>query len=156
MSPCQSPSRYGVPRQPKTLICVALALSILSGCAGGLDKPERFLAPCLLAIDVERDIFRAKCGASDCHERDPPSGLVLTTPGAIRRLVGVPAQSCAGGPLVSRTVPTTGVLFDRLSATGGCTPRMPLGRAPLTDAEITCVRAWAFNAVRSSTAAVGM
>jgi hypothetical protein len=135
-----------------------------AACPGSLDHPERFkemqmqTQGCAAGIDVVRDLFPTRCTTGACHGNGALSqdGLDLVSPGLPHRIIGEHSVSCTGRTVVSTAAPEMSVLLDRISATPQCGSRMPLGLAPLSNAEIDCVHAWVLDIVRSSTAAMGM
>lgn len=128
------------------------ALSILSGCAGSLEDPQRFDAGtpngfvcASLNVPVKAQLLAQKCTAG-CHSAAAQmSGLDLESPGVASRLVEISTVDCPprkrvatadGGTLeemISETVPT-------------CGTTMPPG-SRLTTAEVACVVEWTRNLV---------
>ncbi|MCK6547010.1 hypothetical protein L6R52_14265 [Myxococcota bacterium] len=125
----------------------------LSGCPGSIDDPSRFIADPTCTLDVEQEIFVAKCGNASCHGGGAASssGLDLVAEGFAAQLVDKPAVGCAGSVLVSSTAPDDSVLYTKLLASPSCGLRMPLGADPLTNEEVACVRAWIAELVMTST-----
>lgn len=130
----------------------ALAVG-LSGCPGSIDDPDRFIAGEGCDLDVEQEIFVAKCGDPTCHGGGAASssGLDLVAAGFAVPLVDKPAVGCAGSMLVSSTAPDESVLYTKLFASPSCGLRMPLGGDPLSAAEVACVREWIAELVMTST-----
>lgn len=122
-----------------TRITIGLALSGLLGlgCAGDLERPERF-AECTPGY-VEQ-LFSANCGP-DCHNAvDLEASLDLVTPGVgdrVRDAVST-TEDCSGRALIDGE----GGLFLEKLTTPRCGTRMPFGVAALSASEIECVRRW--------------
>jgi hypothetical protein len=123
-----------------------------AGCAGELSDPDRFLEPtCTLGIDVEQELFIPTCGASGCHAAaTPAASLDMTSDGVASRLVG--RASACGSLLIDPDDPANSEILKRLSDSPECGSRMPLVGAPLSPEQVSCVRAWVFDALRSTAA----
>ena len=128
------------------------ALSILSGCAGSLQDPERFDAGTpngfvcsSLNVPVKSDLLARKCTAG-CHSAAAAmSGLDLESSGVAARLVNVSTVDC---PPRVRVLPADGGPLEEMisQSTPTCGTGMPPG-APLTNAEIACIVEWTRNLV---------
>lgn len=129
-------------------IGIALVLGAtawLAGCPGPPPAAERPLdgaggggGAC---SDVETQIFAERCGA--CHGADHPAkGLDLVSPGLAARVVGKPAQEGCAGILADPQHPEESALYTKLLEAPGCGARMPVGSAPLSEEEMSCVKEW--------------
>ena len=128
------------------------ALSILSGCAGSLQDPERFDAGtpngfvCSgLNVPVKSDLLARKCTAG-CHSAAAAmSGLDLESAGVASRLINVSTQDC---PPRVRVLPADGGTLQEMISPGTptCGTSMPPGGL-LTNAEMACVVEWTRNLV---------
>jgi hypothetical protein len=110
--------------------------AVLSGCPGGLDRPERFYkdagADC---SDVENKIFIPTCGGAGCHENPgAANNLDLVSAGTAAR-IKTQTSTCQSKPM-----PT--LILEKLRGTPPCGASMPLGSDPLTDNEYGCVVAY--------------
>lgn len=98
--------------------------------------------PAGCTLEVERDIFVARCGMAGCHaSTDPVSNLDLASPSPASRLVGRAAR-CRSLPLVVPGDPEGSFLFQKVTqARPACGRQMPTdgGLSPM---EINCVRQW--------------
>jgi hypothetical protein len=131
---------------------VLAALSILSGCAGSLQDPERFDAGtpsgfvcASLNVPVKSDLLARKCTAG-CHSAAAAmSGLDLESSGVAGRLVNVSTMDC---PPRVRVLPADGGTLEEMisQSTPSCGTSMPPG-GRLTNAEIDCVVEWTRNLV---------
>lgn len=138
-------------RDEATRVIIAMAVlgiaALSSGCPGELEDPQRFIVgststTCETGLDVERDLFAARCGASGCHgATDPSADLDLASPGVASRLVGVASSGCGSALLIDPANPTGGVLLDKLTLPQ-CGARMPLLDDALAPDELACVRGW--------------
>jgi hypothetical protein len=126
---------------------VVAALSILSGCAGSLEDPQRFDAGTAngfvcptLNIPVKAEILAKKCAAG-CHSAAVQmSGLDLESPGSAGRLVDVSTVDCPPRKRVATV--DGGTLQEMISQSSPtCGTAMPPG-SPLTNSEIACVVEW--------------
>lgn len=120
---------------------------VAAGCPGTLEDPDRFkpvATTCALQIDVETDLFAARCGTTNCHVAGPSAsaGLDLASANPMARLKDLPELSCTQRPLVSSANPRASVLLDRLKGTPSCGARMPLTGEPFSQQEIDCVEVW--------------
>jgi hypothetical protein len=128
------------------------ALSILSGCAGSLQDPERFDAGtpggfvcASLNVPVKAEVLAKKCTAG-CHSAAAQmSGLDLESPGTASRLVEVATVECPPRKRVASA--DGGTLEEMISQSSPtCGTAMPPG-SRLTNAEIACVVEWTRNLV---------
>jgi hypothetical protein len=108
-------------------------------------------AVCPPGFDVLESVFKKNC--STCHgAASPARNLDLVSPGLAERLVGRPS-GCNGQPLIARVPsgdPLTGMLFDKLAgAVADCGVQMPAGAAPLSEAEMACVKEWAVQSINT-------
>lgn len=114
-----------------------LALMLGAGCAGDLERPERF-AECTPGY-VEQ-LFSANCGP-DCHNAvDLEASLDLVTPGVGERVHGAVSttEDCSGRELID----AEGGLFIEKLTSPRCGTRMPFGVAALSASDVECVRRW--------------
>jgi hypothetical protein len=121
----------------------AWLLLLAAGCAGELDRPERF-ATCPPGY-VEQ-LFATRC-TGECHSTaEMEAALDLEASGVEGRLVGEPSATpfCEGGILIDpeATAPEDHLLLDKLSEQPSCGARMPFGGEALTASELECVRRW--------------
>jgi len=139
-----------------------IACSLLFGCAGSLDHPERFAylgwgpdagpsAPADDAgCDPVADIFPPSCTTSACHSTQSQQGnLDLESAGLPQRLVGKQAH---GGPglLIDPAHPDQSVLLLKVSDNPPFQFQMPLGAPALSPDELACLTAWVDAAVSSA------
>lgn len=120
-------------------------LTLLWGCAGGVDDPDSFPPPActLRGFDVPQDLFTARCGTSDCHAPPAVAGaLDLASPGVVSRLLDVASSRCAPRRLVDTSSPSASYLLDKVSAVPRCGDSMPLGQDPLSADERSCLEGW--------------
>lgn len=133
----------------------ALSLGTLVGCPGMLTPEQRALfvggnggdggvATCTIGVsNVENQLIRPRCATAGCHDRGGRSGgLDLESPNMNLRLVGQRSNTCSGATLINPGT-ATGVFIDKLGPMPPCGERMPQGAPPLSESEMTCVRAWA-------------
>jgi hypothetical protein len=126
------------------------ALSILSGCAGSLDDPQRFDAGTAngfvcptLNVPVKSEILAKKCTAG-CHSAAAQmSGLDLESPNTASRLVDVSTQDCPPRKRVSSV--DGGTLEDDLPDRAHLWHDDAPGSRP-TNGEVACVE-WTRNLV---------
>jgi hypothetical protein len=124
------------------VIAVAVALAMGGGCAGELDRPERFYDGG--ACDPEA-VLRQRCATSGCHAAtNPESGLDLASRGVGARLRNRAGSGCAG-MLIDVAAPEASLLLDKISDRPSCGYQMPPGQ-PLGETERACLTAWV-NAV---------
>jgi hypothetical protein len=100
-------------------------------------------AYCTNPADEAPNILKAKCGT--CHNPavpNYPGQLDLFNAGIRGRLEGIPAKTCANKTLIVRGRPE-GHFFDKLqNAIPNCGTRMPPTTAPLSAAEVKCLKDW--------------
>lgn len=145
-------------RSLRSTSLAAIACS-LAACAGSLDHPERFAylgqppdAGVVVAqgdggCDPVTDIFPPNCTTGACHSaQSQQANLDLESAGLPKRLVGTKAH---GGPglLIDPVHPDQSVLLTKLSDTPPFGFQMPLGGAPLSPDEVSCLTAWVNAAV---------
>lgn len=138
----------GVRRLPAVLA----ALSILSGCAGSLEDPQRFDAGtpngfvcASLNVAVKSTLVAEKCTAG-CHSAAVQmSGLDLESPGVGNRLVDVSTTEC---PPRKRVATADGGTLEEMISESlpTCGTAMPPGNR-LTNSEVACVVEWTRNLV---------
>ena len=113
----------------------------------GITAPAQ--PPAATLTQVYSDIFITSC--SVCHGMAPNAGLngglgMITSKDAFyTAVVGKAATSmvCTGrGTLIVPFQPVQSLLFQVLTSTPPCGMRMPLGMAPLTDAQMAIFEGW--------------
>ncbi|MDP9034446.1 MAG: hypothetical protein M3O50_06535 [Myxococcota bacterium] len=124
-----------------------LGLATFSACAGTLDNPAAFTTALEgggndTCGDVPASLLAPTCGVSGCHS--PPtnqSGLDLASPGVGSRLVN--HQAMAGqGMLIDSQNPDQSTILLKVQANPPFGATMPLGKPPLTSAELQCLHRW--------------
>lgn len=126
-------------------VALSTAAFFVSACPGKIDNPEAFLTGVggagACSLDVEADIFQAKCNNASCHNADDRAAqLDLESAGIASRVVGVTAD--CGGLLADPDNPEDSVLYTKLDSDPGCGTQMPLGGSELSDAEKSCILSW--------------
>jgi hypothetical protein len=114
--------------------------------SGGSEGGPPLLASCSTGQDAIA-LISSRCGA--CHNaKNPLKNLDLVSPGVGQRILGVKAV-CPGHVLLAGTADMpTGVFLDKLlGPVADCGERMPYGTPAFTDAEVSCVTAWAGQVV---------
>lgn len=92
--------------------------------------------------DVPARLFVPGCGGNGCHgAMAPQNGLDLVSPGIGQRVVGKPATGCVA-TLADPKNPESSLIYTKLLPNPPCGAQMPLARAPFSNADIACVRAW--------------
>jgi hypothetical protein len=135
-------------RRPFSVLLAAALLpllaSALSGCPGTIEDSSRFQGRCRGQLDVQTEIFVARCSDSSCHDAQSPAAeLDLISPNLERRLVGVRSTQCSTRLRIDRTEPERSYLLEKLEHDEQeCGDRMPIAGDPLTRDEIACVRQW--------------
>ncbi len=139
------------------------ALSILAGCPGNLDNPERFdtaggssdptaVPACMTTLFNGTS---GKCSGNLCHTAGPSPGgdLDLSSAGVGKRLIDVPAThagidmdggnvNCPSAKLVDTSNPAASWLLIKINGTQGtCGSSMPQV-GTLTTAEKACITTW--------------
>jgi hypothetical protein len=137
-------------------LCVGAALlCLLAACAGdgtGLDENGNPLgsgggdAAVSLSRDVQ-PILTANCALSGCHAgSNAVLGQNLSSGQAYASIVNVTSQEAAPLKRVLPFFPDSSYLVHKIQGTqgtvGGSGGRMPLGGAPLSEAQIAIIRAW--------------
>lgn len=135
---------------PDCRVVLAACLSVLAGCAGSLDNPNRFgdggssgfVCPSL-GKPAKAEVILKKC-VSGCHSAAvQASGLDLESPDTGARLVDVSTVACPPRLRVDRV--DGGTLEELITeANPSCTASMPPGGG-LTNAEISCIVEWTRN-----------
>ena len=98
-----------------------------------------------LSEDVQ-PLFSSNCALSGCHAgASPAAGLNLSDGQTHANTVNIPSN----GPALDRIEPgqpnqsyLVHKIQDTQTSVGGSGGRMPLGRAPLSQAQIDIIRAW--------------
>jgi hypothetical protein len=100
---------------------------------------------------LSQRIFVPSCAVSSCHAGNPPPSapMSLEQGQAYASLVGAPSDEMPTLPRVAPGQPDQSYLLYKLRGTagsiGGVATQMPLGQAPLTDAEIADIETWIAN-----------
>lgn len=95
-------------------------------------------------------VLPTKCGISGCHSGTFPPNL-STEPLAAMVVNARAAMACAGDPstsLINPAAPVSGILVTRITTANCGTGQMPLGFAPLTQAEIDCIKSYFMSQLR--------
>lgn len=133
-------------------VVVAACLSVLAGCAGSLDNPDRFgdggsnltgfVCPSL-GKPAKAEVILKKC-VSGCHSAAvQESGLDLESPDTGARLVDVSTTACPPRHRVDHV--DGGTLQELITQQNPtCTSSMPPGGG-LTNGEISCIVEWTRN-----------
>ena len=121
---------------------LSLAATLLSGCPGSLEDPERFSSSLSACGDVPQVILVQRCASPGCHtSREKTSDLDFQSPGVADRLVGQPGSTCKT-VLVDPAAPRQSLLYLKVSGQPTCGSRMPLGDRELSAAELACLEQW--------------
>ncbi len=93
---------------------------------------------------IQTTIFNTSCALSGCHTGTfPPQGLNLSEGQAYANLVGVTSQEDPSLKRVEPGDPDRSYLYLKIIGAAGIRGgRMPLGRDPLSDAQIDLIRQW--------------
>ena len=97
---------------------------------------------------LSQRIFTPRCAVSSCHAGSPPPSAPMSLePGkAYASLVGAPSKELPSMQLVAPGRPDQSYLIHKLRETagnvGGLATRMPLGKEPLTEAELADIESW--------------
>lgn len=141
-------------------VLCGLALLALVACVGdgtGLDENGNPIGtgpvcgtpgnpPCG-PFDPIQAIFTANCALSGCHAGvQPQQGQNLSEGQAYANIVDVPANEQPNLMRVRPFLPDSSYLVHKIQGThvgvGGSGGQMPLGRIPLTQAQIDLIRDW--------------
>jgi len=127
---------------------VALIALGAAGCAGELERPERFLDGGTGGGGCNAEaLLRQRCGTAGCHGASRPSAdLDLASSGVASRLRNRASTGC-GGLIIDATTPVASLLLDKISDQPSCGDQMPPG-TPLGTSERACLTYW-INAVAS-------
>ena len=128
---------------------VAIGLFLLAGvaCAGdgtGLDGDD---GNDEITLSRVQPIFTGNCTFSGCHiGSSPAQGMNLGAGQAFSSVVNVPAMELPSMNRVTPNQPNDSYLVHKVQGThlaaAGSGSRMPLGRSPLSQADIDLIRAW--------------
>jgi hypothetical protein len=93
---------------------------------------------------VQEQILRPSCGGAGCHAGTSPAmGLDLTSAGLQQRIVAAPAAGCGDQTLIVARDPDRSYLVAKVTqAAPACGEQMPLGHAPLSGDQLSCLRGW--------------
>ena len=116
------------------------------GCMGDVMEPTA-MAPsaCPSATtDIQARILAPSCGGVGCHgSASAALDLDLVSAGLEQRLVGATANGCGNKTLVVAGDAAGSYLLEKLTALAPtCGDRMPIGAAPLSAANLDCLRKW--------------
>ncbi|MCC6559107.1 MAG: hypothetical protein IT372_39790 [Polyangiaceae bacterium] len=117
--------------------------ALIAGCPGTLDDKEKFLSAG--ACPDIPTLFAQTCLGGGCHSAASKAGdLDLESPELAARVSGAPSTGdCAGrGVLADPADPEGSVLYFKLEPSPPCGSPMPPSGAPLTEAQLACVREW--------------
>lgn len=109
-------------------------------------EPSSAAVPAPNFADIQAGIFATECALSGCHRGgSAPLGLDLSPGSAAANLVNVPSAEVPALLRVAPGNPDDSYLVIKIEggpriASG--TARMPLGRAPLSAAQIQAIRQW--------------
>jgi hypothetical protein len=109
------------------------------------DGPDASSACSSDTSGLVRTVLAPRCGTSGCHSggADPAASLDLVSADLPSRVADTPARECGTKTLVVPGNPEGSYLFEKVDAPKpACGEHMPLGRAPLSAAELDCLRAW--------------
>ncbi len=125
-------------------VTITLALLVLiSGCASELldntggDPPDSNIPDVSYSTDVQ-PVLTASCGGSFCHINGAAGNVQLNSFSNATSSVGAQYGSAIILPGDSSTSP----LMDKLQSSPRLGSRMPLGRSPLSETEITMIASW--------------
>jgi hypothetical protein len=125
----------------RAVLAASFAIVIL-GC--GLDPKERGK----LSI-LQREIFTPTCALGGCHSgASPQAGLDLTDGNAHASLVNVDSTLELGKKRVVPGDPAASVLFQAVQGTAAGVLRMPIGRSPLSRADVDAIAEWILAGAR--------
>lgn len=127
-----------------------LFVSVLAGCPGSLEDPDRFNDQFGTCPDVPA-LLSKTCATAGCHAADNPStGLDLASDDLIGRLSG---KKTAGGAglLIDPTTPADSVLYTKVTGAPPYGGRMPLGGSPLDDTQVECILSWIETSTKGAT-----
>ncbi len=93
---------------------------------------------------IQTTVFNTSCALSGCHTGTfPPQGLDLSEGQAYANLVNVNSQEEPTLKRIEPGDPDKSYLFLKITGAPGIRGgRMPLGRDPLSDAQIDLIRQW--------------
>src|SRR5882672_7770504 len=95
-----------------------LLLLALAACDPGHLSDQEKLKFLKCQIDVEKDLFKPKCGLAGCHSATTPqNGLDLVTAGVGTR-IKTGTSTCQAKPLIT-------YLAEKLTASPACGTQMP-------------------------------
>lgn len=133
-------------------LLVCAATSALAGCFSERPTEPSGSATVSFANDVQ-PILTANCASSGCHGtvNANPGGrpMVLTAGQAYDNMVGVFAVELTTMQRIRAGQPDASYVVHKIQGThraaGGSGELMPLGRAPLSKAQIDLIRTWVAN-----------
>jgi len=128
-------------------LCVASAMGSCGGGSGGFaptPPPPPVDAPFGANYsEIQANVFTPTCAASGCHIGiGAPHGLRLDPASSYGLLVSVRSEQSPGMFLVAPGDPGSSYLIDKLEGTASFGNQMPLGSAPLSQAEIDVISLW--------------
>ncbi|HSN51313.1 MAG TPA: Ig-like domain-containing protein [Woeseiaceae bacterium] len=92
--------------------------------------------------EIQAAVFTPTCATSNCHAGGSPAGGLDLSDADTSHAALVNVPSSQGTLLVAPTLPDDSYLVDKIEGTQTAGQRMPLGRAPLSQAEIDAIRQW--------------
>jgi hypothetical protein len=133
-------------------LLVCAAASVGSGCFSERPTEPEPGATVSFAADVQ-PILSGSCAFSGCHgtANANPAGrpMVLAAGQAYDNMVGVAAVELPSMQRIRAGQPDASYVIHKLQGThrtvGGSGERMPLGSAPLSQAQIDLIRSWVAN-----------
>lgn len=92
---------------------------------------------------LQADIFSPSCAVSGCHTgASPPQGLNLSAGQTFANVVDVPANEVPSLDRVEPGDPDASYLVRKVEGTASVGGQMPLGGAPLSNAQMQAIRDW--------------
>ncbi|MBL4632435.1 MAG: hypothetical protein JKY56_01110 [Kofleriaceae bacterium] len=123
----------------KTVGPIAVALLLLTGCAGEFDNPEEYRAAKNHTCADTLTLLETTCGTVGCHSSmGGAAGVDLQSSDIVGRLAEQ-ASSCGELVIIDSANPRASLLLNKLGATPTCGQTMPLGGTALTAVEIACI-----------------
>ena len=127
---------------------IFIVLILLTGC-GELKTPtlpdvgSDPIDPTATFTRVQNEIFTPTCASIGCH--DPlgqSSQMILSAGRAYAQIVNQASVEMPSLARIAPNDPANSYLYRKITGSGITGERMPLNRAPLTDAQIKLVRDW--------------
>jgi hypothetical protein len=92
--------------------------------------------------EIQAGIFSPTCATAGCHTGANPSAGLDLSDADTSHMALVDMPSSQGTLLVAPTLPDESYLVHKIEGTQAAGQRMPLGAAPLSQAEIAAIRQW--------------